>query len=156
MRRLAVPVALGLATVVLVGCGGGGGATTAAAPGREEAVYLQRVRALIDPPTELAGLVSTQLGEQPGPVPADSLLDALLDRTRRALLDLRALPLVSRVLVLQRNRLVAAFPAIIGQMRRLVDDLERNDRRALRADALPLARSLKGLPSALAGRSSSR
>src|SRR5438477_8265948 len=101
MRRLAAPIlaplALGLATVALIGCGGGSTATTAAQAGREEQVYLQRVRALIDPPTELAGLVSAQLGEQPGPIPADQLLDALLDRTRRALADLRALALANRV-----------------------------------------------------------
>jgi hypothetical protein len=158
MRRLAAPImaplAVGLATVV-IGCGGGT-ATIATAPAREESAYLQRVRALIDPPTELAGLVSAQLGAQPGPIPADPLLDALLARARRALADLRALPLVNRVLRLQRDRLVAGFPAIVAQMSRLIDDLERGDRRALRAHALPLARSLKGLPSALAGRSSSR
>ncbi|MDX6645074.1 MAG: hypothetical protein QOK40_801, partial [Miltoncostaeaceae bacterium] len=101
-------------------------------------------------------LVSGQLGSQPGPVPADPLLEALLDRTRRALVDLRTLPLVNRGLRLQRDRLVAGFPAIVRQMGRLIDDLERGDRRALRAHALPLARSLKGLPSALAGRSPSR
>jgi hypothetical protein len=159
MRRLAAPIlaplAVGLATVALIGCGGGS-ATTATVQAREESLYLQRARALIDPPTELAGLVSAQLGAQPGPIPADSLLEALLDRTRRALADLRTLPLVNRGLRLQRGRLVAGFPAIVAQMGRLIDDLERVDRRALRAHALPLARSLKGLPSALDGRSSSR
>jgi hypothetical protein len=100
--------------------------------------------------------VSAQLGAQPGPIPPDPLLDALLDRTRRAMLALRSMPLANPGLRQQRDRLVAVFPAILAQMGRLIDDLQRADRRALRTDALPLGRSLEALPSALAGRSPSR
>jgi hypothetical protein len=158
MRRLAAPIlaplAVGLAAVVPLGCGGGAGVPLTAP--RQESAYLERARALIDPPTELAGLVSAQLGPRPGPIPPDALLDALLDRTRRAMVDLRSMPLANPGLRLQRDRLVAGFPAILRQMGRLIDDLTRSDRRALRAHALPLGRSLEGLPSALAGRSPSR
>jgi hypothetical protein len=151
-RHAAAVVVLALATLA-ASCGTSPRAPrTAPAPGS----YVDTVQALLDPVARFAQAVAGQLGPEPPPRPSAAEIDRLVRRTDEGIAALRALPLEDPGLRAQRDALAGALVVVLGHMRELAQDLERGDRRALRADARPFFVAIRRLPSDAHGSPRSR
>lgn len=141
--RPLVPVLLALA-VVAVGCGDEQTASTAP----QDAGYVTRVQALLDPAGRMAALAAGQIKRTPDAWPPEPVVTRTLERQSRALRALRELRIANPGVRAQRDRLLRAFTASDAAARRVGRALVSRDRAAVRATAPALFTALEGLASA--------
>ena len=149
--RLHVAIAVGaVACATLSGCGDGAHEPVNATPSQ----YVAAAQALLDPPAELASLVSERSADAAAPIPPRRQLDDIVQQARARLAAFRALRLPDRRLRGQRDRLAASYEGLAGLMPATVDALADHDRSALAAAAAPFLAALRGLSSVTASPSS--
>ena len=149
--RLHVAIAVGaVACATLSGCGDGAHEPVNATPSQ----YVAAAQALLDPPAELASLVSERSADPAAPIPPRRQLDDIVMQARARLAAFRALRLPDRRLRGQRDRLATSYEALAGLMPATVDALADHDRGALAAAASPFLAALRGLSSVTASPSS--
>lgn len=149
--RLHVAIAVGaVACATLSGCGDGAHQPVDATPSQ----YVAAAQALLDPPAELASLVSERSADPAAPIPPRRQLDDIVVRARARLAAFRALRLPDRRLRRQRDRLASSYEGLTGLMPATVDALADHDRGALASAASPFLAALRGLSSVTASPSS--
>ena len=149
--RLHVAIAVGVvACATLSGCGDGAHEPVDATPSQ----YVAAAQALLDPPAELASLVSERSADPAAPIPPRRQLDDIVVRARARLAAFRALRLPDRRLRRQRDRLARSYEGLTALMPATVDALADHDRGALAAAASPFLAALRGLSSVTASPSS--
>ena len=142
--RLHVAIAVGaVACATLSGCGDGAHEPVDATPSQ----YVAAAQALLDPPAELASLVSERSADPAAPIPPRRQLDDIVVRARARLAAFRALRLPDRRLRRQRDRLARSYEGLTALMPATVDALADHDRGALAAAASPFLAALRGLSS---------
>ena len=149
--RLHVAIAVGaVACATLSGCGDGPHEPVAATPSQ----YVAAAEALLDPPAQLASLVSERSVDPTAAIPPRDQLDDIVERARARLAAFRALRLPDRRLRGQRDRLAASYDRLTTLMPATVDALADRNRAALAAAASPFLAALRGLSSVTASPSS--
>jgi hypothetical protein len=142
--RLHVAIAVGaVACATLSGCGDGPHAPVAATP----AQYVSSAEALLDPPAQLASLVSERSADPSAAIPPRRQLDDIVVRARARLAAFRALRLPDRRLRGQRDRIATSYERVTSLMPATVDALGGHDRAALATAASPFLAALRGLSS---------
>jgi len=149
--RLHVAIAVGaVACATLSGCGDGPHEPVAATPSQ----YVAAAEALLDPPAQLASLVSERSDDPTAAIPPRDQLEDIVVRARARLAAFRALQLPDRRLRGQRDRLAASYDRLTSLMPATVDALADRNRAALAAAASPFLAALRGLSSVTASPSS--
>jgi hypothetical protein len=149
--RLHVAIAVGaVACATLSGCGDGPHAPVDATPSQ----YVAAAQALLDPPAQLASLVSERSADPAAAIPPHRQLEDIVERARARLAAFRALRLRDRRLRAQRDRLATSYEGLTALMPATVDALADHDRGALAAAASPFLAALRGLSSVTASPSS--
>ena len=149
--RLHVAIAVGaVACATLSGCGEGPHEPVDATP----AQYVAAAQALLDPPAQLASLVSERSADPAAAIPPHRQLDDIVERARARLAAFRALRLRDRRLRAQRDRLATSYEGLTALMPPTVNALADHDRGALAAAASPFLAALRGLSSVTASPSS--
>jgi hypothetical protein len=149
--RLHVAIAVGaVACATLSGCGDGAHEPVAATPSQ----YVAAAEALLDPPAQLASLVSERSVDPAAAIPPRDQLEDIVGRARERLAAFRALRLPDRRLRGQRDRLAASYDRLTTLMPATVDALADRNRAALAAAASPFLAALRGLSSVTASPSS--
>lgn len=145
--RLHVAIAVGaVACATLSGCGDGPPEPAAATPSQ----YVVAAEALLDPPAQLASLVSERSADPAASIPRRDQLEEIVVRARDRLAAFRALRLPDRRLRGQRDRLAASYDRLTALMPATVDALAGRDRGALATAASPFLAALRGLSSVTA------
>jgi hypothetical protein len=145
--RLHVAIAVGaVACATLSGCGDSPPEPVAATPSQ----YVAAAEALLDPPAQLASLISERSTDPAAAIPARDRLEAIVSRARERLAAFRALRLTDAGLRGQRDRLAASYERLTALMPATVDALAGRDRAALAAAASPFLAALRGLSSVTA------
>ena len=145
--RLHVAIAVdAVACATLSACGDAPPEPVAATPSQ----YVAGAEALLDPPAQLASLVSERSADPGAAIPPRDQLDAIVERARARLAAFRALRLPDRRLRGQRDRLAAAYERLTALMPATVDALADRDRGALATAASPFLAALRGLSSVTA------
>jgi hypothetical protein len=149
--RLHVAIAVGaVACATLSGCGDGPHDPVDATPSQ----YVAAAQALLDPPAQLASLVSERSADPAAAIPPHRQLEDIVERARARLAAFRALRLRDRRLRAQRDRLATSYEGLTALMPATVDALADHDRGALAAAASPFLAALRGLSSVTASPSS--
>jgi hypothetical protein len=149
--RLHVAIAVGaVACATLSGCGDGPHEPVAVTPSQ----YVAAAEALLDPPAQLASLVSERSVDPTAAIPPRDQLDDIVERARARLAAFRALRLPDRRLRGQRDRLAVSYDRLTTLMPATVDALADRNRAALAAAASPFLAALRGLSSVTASPSS--
>jgi hypothetical protein len=149
--RLHVAIAVGaVACATLSGCGEGTHEPVDATPSQ----YVAAAQELLDPPAQLASLVSERSADPAASIPPRRQLDDIVARARARLAAFRALRVPDRRLRAQRDRLAASYEGLTALMPATVDALADHDRGALATAASPFLAALRGLSSVTASPSS--
>jgi len=149
--RLHVAIAVGaVACAALSGCGDGPHEPVAATPSQ----YVAAAEALLDPPAQLASLVSERSVDPTAAIPPRDQLEDIVVRARARLAAFRALRLPDRRLRGQRDRIAASYDRLTTLMPATVDALADRNRAALATAASPFLAALRGLSSVTASPSS--
>jgi len=149
--RLHVAIAVGaVACAALSGCGDAPQEPVDATPTQ----YVAAAEALLDPPAQLASLVSERSADPAAAIPPRDQLEDIVVRARARLAAFRALRVPDRRLRGQRDRLAASYERLTALMPATVDALADDDRGALVTAASPFLAALRGLSSVTASPSS--
>lgn len=144
--RLPVALAAGaLAVAAVAGCSDSASEPVTVTPAR----YIAAVQALLDPPAQLAAVISER-AERPGTTSSASGGTLLVGDARLELAAFRALRVGDPVLRRQRDRLARAYARMVPRMQTAADALGSPERATLRRAADPFLDSLRALPSAAA------
>lgn len=142
--RLHVAIAVGaVACATLSGCGDAPQEPVDATPSQ----YVAAAEALLDPPAQLASLVSERSVDPGASIPPRKQLEDIVTRSRARLAEFRAMRLANPRLRAQRDRLAASYERLATLMPATVDALAGHDRRALATAASPFLIALRGLSS---------
>jgi len=136
-----------IACAVLAGCSDSGSRQAAMPVTRHE--YIDAVDGLMDPPAQLASVISER-GDAGSTGPGKRRLDALVTNAQGRLATFRAMVLDDAIVRHQRDGIARAYAEMIPRMRRAAAALESRPGQPSSSAVDPFLISLRDLPSAAA------